>query len=182
MATLDQILVALQTLQNDLTTIVEQEALTFFADNFRRGGFSDTAFVKWKKGYKSAGATLVQGGHLRDSIQTISKTKTKVIVGSVGIVYAKMHNEGIDMVVTPQQRKFFWAMYYKFAGLSKTAKGKESEGQKGKRMNREAQKWRAMAMAKTIKMPKREFIGRSKILTANINKAISIHFQNLLKM
>lgn len=174
MATLDKILFALQTLQNDLTTIVEREALIFFADNFRRGGFSDIAFVKWKKGYKGAGATLVKFGHLRDSIQTISKTKNKVIVGSVGIAYAKMHNEGIDMVVTPQQRKFFWAMYHKFAG-------QKGEGQKAKRMNSEAQKWRAMAMSKTIKMPKRQFIGRSRILSNTINKAIAIRFQQLLK-
>jgi len=74
-----------------------EDAKNFFLRDYRRGGFSDRSFKKWRprKGNKDAGrALLVKSGRLRNSIRVQERTATRVTVGTRGIRYAAIHNEG----------------------------------------------------------------------------------------
>jgi len=88
-----------------LPDIIGEDAVNFFLDNYRKGGFTDSSFKKWpgRKGGKDPGrALLVKSSRLRNSIRVQEKTATRVTVGTRGISYAKYHNEGRGV----PQRKF----------------------------------------------------------------------------
>lgn len=172
MPTIEETIKALEQLKTEIPTIVGNEAVTFFVRGFRNQGFTNQSLVLWKKGYKTAGATLVRAGHLRDSIEILSKTPASVTVGSKGIRYAKLHNEGAVLQITPKQRAYFWAMYYKLAG---------NKSKSSKTPNQKAEAFRRMALAKTLTFPKRQFIGESQVLEETLSKALAKRLNQLLK-
>jgi phage gpG-like protein len=173
MVNVDDIIKKLEALKKDLPQIVGTEAVTFFKQSFRNGGFTDNALVRWQKGYKTNGAILVKAGHLRDSIEIISLRTNAVVVGSVGIRYAKLHNEGGVLQLTAKQRKYFWAKYYELVGKNRTAKGKARTGVGATLRNSQADAYKRMALAKTLKFPKRQFIGQSAELNRRIAKMLT---------
>jgi phage gpG-like protein len=181
MISINKAIAAAEKLKQEIPTLVGTEAVTFFKQGFRNGGFTDTSLIKWQKGYKSAGATLVKGGHLRDSIQIISLSPQMVRVGSIGIRYAKLHNEGGIMPLSAQQKKYFWAKYYELVGKNKTSKGNSRTGSAADLRSSQAMAYKRMALAKTLKFPKRQFIGESVELGNRIAKSVSNRFQTLLK-
>ena len=125
-----------------------------FDKNFERKGFFDK---KWQqtKLTNSRGSLMMRTGTLRNSIS--STANASGITYTSSLPYASIHNEGGEITVSAQMRKFFWAMYYKTAAAS--GSGPVTRRQ---RMSTEASQWKAMALKKVgskIKIPQRQFIG-----------------------
>ena len=120
-----------------------------FDRNFERKAFFNEAWTP-EKLKNSRGSLMTRTGTLR---QSIDKTVLNdIITWQSSLPYASIHNEGGEITVTPNMKKFFWAMFYKNGG-----KGlKESE------LSAEAKQWRNLALVKVgtqLKIPKRQFIG-----------------------
>lgn len=158
-----------QFLQRTLTDIkVKLEGE--FKENFTRKAFFDE---KWKtpKFPNSRGSMMLRSGNLRASI--IGKVQGNSIVFSSSMPYADIHNNGGEILITPQMKKYFWAMFYKVSNA-------------GKRGNlpMEAQMWKALALKKvgeTIKIEKRQFIGHHEKTDAFVKEIISHNFEELKK-
>lgn len=138
--------------------IIPQKAaitmVNFFKRNFNVGGFVDVPFQKWKKStYPGARTTMVRSGNTRREIKKIQVSQSRVVVG-IGNHnhYAKIHNEGGKILITPKMRRFFWAKY------------KES--------GKEYWKWLALTKKTHIDMPQRKFIGDSKALEKTLDRMI----------
>ena len=153
-------------LQQALTDIkVKLEAE--FKENFTRKAFFNE---KWKntKSPNSRGSLMLRTGNLRNSIR--SELRGSSIVFSSSMPYANIHNNGGEISVTPQMRKFFWAMHLK-------------TGQKDKK-TAEAERWKALALMKIgskIKIEKRQFIGFHSETDKIIREIINHHLEEITK-
>lgn len=143
-------------LVKDTARYASVKALNFFKDSFHKQGWNDAAFVPWVTridDQRPGGAVLTQTGNLRDSLQVLSRSATKIEFGTHA-PYASVHNEGgtIRVPITQRSRRFFWMMF---------------------RMT-ENPKWKWMALTKknhlTINMPKRQFIGESQTLNRSMDQ------------
>lgn len=148
--------IRLEEVFNNLPTWAGNAALNFFKDSWRRQGFIDRSFKRWPKRAGDSGRQiLVKSSRLRRSLRLRVGPGWFEIYTDVP--YAKAHNEGetIRQVVTTRQRRFFWAMHAKH---------------KRRGRMQEADKWKALALSQeiTIKMPKRQFMGKSKFLERRI--------------
>lgn len=160
-----------QFLQRTLTDIkVKLEGE--FKENFTRKAFFDE---KWKtpKFPNSRGSMMLRSGNLRASI--LGKVQGNSIVFSSSMPYAHIHNNGGEIKVTPQMKKYFWAMFYKASNAG---------NKKNKNMPAEALRWKALALKKvgeTIKIEKRQFIGHHEKTDAFVKEIISHNFEELKK-
>lgn len=142
-----------------------------FDRNFERKAFFNE---KWKspKFPNSRGSLMLRTGKLRKSLLNPKITQNS-IVWSSSMPYADIHNNGGEIKITPQMRKFFWAMFYKISNA-------------GKRGNlpMQAQMWKALALKKvgeTIKIEKRQFIGSHPEVDRHIKEIIKHNFEELKK-
>lgn len=91
------------------------EAVNLFKQNFDREGFiaGKGRLQRWKKPQRNTGRkTLTKTRRLRRGIKIISVTPRKVTVGvDSSIKYAKIHNQGGKLEITPKMRRYFWAMF-----------------------------------------------------------------------
>ncbi|MDO4763849.1 MAG: hypothetical protein Q4A00_05655 [Flavobacteriaceae bacterium] len=140
-----------------------------FDKNFERKAFFDE---KWKtpKLLNTRGSLMMRSGKLRKSLLNPKITQNS-IVWSSSMPYADIHNNGGEIKVTPQMRKYFWAMYYK-------------SSRAGKRGNLpvEAQQWKALALkpiGSTIRIEKRQFIGPHPQVDKHIKDIVNNNFQEL---
>lgn len=87
-----------------------------FKKNFTRKAFFDE---KWKtpKFPNSRGSMMLRSGNLRASI--LGKVQGNSIVFSSSMPYADIHNNGGEIIITPQMKKYFWAMFYKVSNAGK---------------------------------------------------------------
>ena len=147
--------------KREIARIAATIAQDFFKESFRDQGWTDRTFDPWEK--RSAGAPrnegrniLVDSGRLSDSISIISQKWNNVEVGSVGLDYAQVHNEGatITVPITEKMRDFFWHKWYDTGN----------------------EKWKAMALTPQesfqIDIPQRQFIGDSMKLRKEIERAV----------
>jgi len=152
-----------------LPILIGALAKDFFTDSFRKSG-SDRGTIQWKpakrlcSGTKDAASnnpTLCSSrNHLMSSIYYMPGDAA-VKIGN-NVPYAAIHNEGGTVhphpTVTPKMRKMAWARFFAAGG------GKTKEAPP------EAAKWRALALTKktklspTVNIPKRQFIGDSRML------------------
>lgn len=112
---------------------------------------------------------MMRSGKLRRSIK--SRVQGDSIVFTSNMPYASLHNEGGEIKVTPQMKKYFWAMYYK-----------SSSG--GKRITQQAKQFKAIALKKagsTITIEQRQFIGEHPQVIKAIEKIVSRNFSEALK-
>ena len=89
------------------------------------------------------------------SIRKKEQTNERIVIHA-DCDYAEIHNDGGEIVVTDKMIKFFWAMYYTFKGKN----------------NKKTQYFKALALKKSgskIKVPKRKFMGDSKIMMADFD-------------
>lgn len=146
-----------QYIDNDLPIRIGTEAVNHFKEGFQNEGFTDKSLQKWaSRKIKRAGGTnsqkiLSKSGELADSIEF--RVEGQKIIISTDKKYAEIHNEGGVIAVTPQMRKYFWAQHY----MAK--EGGDADL---------ADSWKALALAKEIKMPKRQIIGESEALNERI--------------
>lgn len=128
-------------------------AVKFFKRNFKVGGFVDKPFKKWKKSKFNNRTTMVQSGDTRRDIKKLHVSQDKIVVGIANHNhYAKIHNEGGKIVITPKMRRFFWAKF--------------------KETGREHWKFMAITQKTHIDIPKRQFIGDSKALEITVERMI----------
>lgn len=144
-----------QVFKRRVPNVVAIRAVNFFKRNFRVGGFVDKPFRKWKKGSnpRKTGATLVQSGRLRRNIKKLKVNFRRIVVGvPANIKYARLHNEGGEIPITPKMRRFFWAMHKKTG----------------------ADYWKGLALTKKthLTIPQRTFIDDSVVLDKDLRKTI----------
>lgn len=138
-------------------------AVAFYKESWDRKGFLDARLQKWakRKGKPDGRAILVKSGLLRRSIRLLKVSGSQVVIGTAGVVYASIHNEGFDGPVQIKTHK------------------RKGHLRKGKRKAIKVAPSTVQAHTRTMKMPKRQFIGASKVLEAKIEKAIIKKLTNL---
>ena len=158
-------------------------------ENFRRGGFYGESWqvpLRTSIGFEGTayGPLLSGSNHLMMATEYIPEPGRVTIQNT--LTYAAIHNDGGEISVTPQMKKFFWAQYYKkglVGGLYEKAKGKRNQ-QKAETFNKEAEFWRNMALKKVgskVKIPKRQFIGEHPEVERIIREVINQELQNFIQ-
>lgn len=152
-------------------------ALAFFKASFTNQGFTDESLVKWVNRVpgtpnNKGRAIEVNRGILKRALRIKKADKDGAIVGvDDGIPYAEIQNYGGKIPITPQMRRFFWAMYYKFGGG------------KGKSPTETAMFYRNLAITREmfITIPARKFIGESATLERKLREYITSELDRLFK-
>lgn len=150
-------------LKNFTESIVRQvgtDLTDAFDTNFTNKAFFDR---KWKSHKMNAKhGLLAKDGHLRGSVKNPSITGDR-IKWNIPLPYAKIHNEGGEIMITAKMKSFFWAMFYKSSNaITKTTTGKVRNGKRNEALTQESQQWKALALKKLgdkIIIPQRQFIG-----------------------
>lgn len=130
--------------------------LNTFLDSFKRGGFIDNTFERWKPRKKNRGrkrAILVKSGRLRRSIKM--SIKGTQIVFSSSVPYAEIHNEGGTITGTARVK-----------GHTRSRGGKRH-------------KVRGHRRKMNIKIPKRQFMGRSAFAERRVIKNLEYELSKL---
>lgn len=97
----DKSLKAFHKFKEEAPKAIANQSKNHFLEGFRKGGGqTDDSKNGWRAREKTAKrnvgrAILVDTGALRRSINVIKATWKEIIIGSVGVVYAARHNEGI---------------------------------------------------------------------------------------
>lgn len=157
-------------------------AINHFKASFTNQGFTDESLQRWdnrKGGIRAGRAILINRGVLKRGARIKHTSLDGAIVGvDDAIPYAEIQNFGGEIKITPQMRRFFWAMYYKFGGGQKSAKGVV------KQLSETALFYKNLALTKEdhIKIPKRQFIGDSAVLERNIKKYITDELNKFFKI
>ena len=144
------------------------EYQNFSVASWRRGAWIDKRFEKWPKRSRAdeGRAILMKSGALRRSIRSRhGRDWFEIFTVSP---YAKIHNEGGKIEVTPAMRRYFWAMHNKA---------------KKRRKTEEAEFWKNMAITKKTHfvIPKRKFMGESLLLerrvVAQVERGLALAFR-----
>lgn len=147
-------------LENKITTDLAVELSEEFDRNFERKAFFTEKWASPKIN-NSRGSVMNRSGNLRRSIKY--SVRDGMILFSSSLPYASIHNEGGEITVTAQMKKYFWAMYYKATGsITTKANGGESKSKKNVKLSTEALKWKGLALMKIgqkIKVEKRQIVG-----------------------
>jgi phage gpG-like protein len=142
-------------------------AQTHFLNSFKKEGFTDSTLKRWERRKQDTGRGILVGkqARLKRSLQIRRISRDSALIGTKGIKYAAIHNKGgvTHPRVTEKMRGFAWH------------KWKETKDPK----------WKAIALTDqstlTVPIPKREFVGRSKVLEKATEKMLSKHFLKLFK-
>lgn len=134
-----------------------------FDKNFERQAFFSEHWARRRSPQRPGGATLIDTGALRRSIQ--SRVSEDGISFFSDLPYAGIHNEGGEIKVTARMKRYFW---YRYMSMQK-AFGRKKNGELRKdkrtvRLSTEAEFWKCMALMRkgsTIKIPRRQFLGAS---------------------
>jgi len=96
---LKPLIVKLKLTHKTLPLILGNNAVKFFQSNFDKEGFQDRTVSKWqKRKYKPKGGAKKQlqvTGRLRRSIKRLSANWGSIKIGTKGVAYARIHNEGL---------------------------------------------------------------------------------------
>lgn len=162
-------------LQEVVTNIVDDVAITLteeFDRNFERKAFFDRSWPG-EKYINNKGSQMLRSGKLRKSVKHTVGNKS--ISWSSSLPYASIQNEGGDIEVTAQMKRFFWAMYYKANGAAKSGTGGKKRVEK---LSREASKWKAMALLKVgtkMTIDQKQFIGWHPEVDRTIEEAVEFN-------
>lgn len=136
-----------------------REYLNFSVGSFRRQNWIDRTPQRWKeRNLKDEGrGILVKSGALRRSVRMRHGADWFEIFTESP--YAKIHNEGGKLEITPAMRRYFWAMHYK----AKKRKKEELAGF-----------WKNMALTKKthFNITKRQFMGTSWMMNQRIARQV----------
>lgn len=122
-----------------------------FDQNFERQGFFSEKWQRRKSPIRGDGHILYASGDLRKSIR--SRSDESSITFYSDLAYAGIHNEGGEIKVTARMKRFFWHKYYETKD----------------------EFWKAMALmkvGKTIKIPRRQFLGMAPEVETEVRKII----------
>jgi len=145
-----------------------------FDENFERQAFFSEAWARRKSPARPGGHILVKSSDLRRSIK--SRSTDDSITFYSELPYAAIHNEGGEIVVTERMKKFFWWKYHTATGsFGRKKDGTRRNDKRTLQLGDEAAFWRLMALMKAgskIKIPKRQFLGKSPEVEAAVRKII----------
>lgn len=175
---------------NDLEKKITNDLAVELADEFDRNFERKSFFTeKWAspKINNARGSVMNRSGNLRRSIKY--SVRDGMILFSSSLPYASIHNEGGEITVTAQMKKYFWAMYYRATGgITTKADGGESKSKKNIKLTAEAAKWKGLALMKVgqkIKVEKRQMVGDhpqvAKIVKGVIDDNMELFNQELIK-
>lgn len=173
---------------NDLEKKITQDLAVELADEFDRN-FERKAFFteKWAspKINNARGSVMNRSGNLRRSIKY--NVRDGMVLFSSSLPYASIHNEGGDIIVTAQMKKYFWAMFYK-ASPPTPEGGAKASSKRIAKLTAEAAKWKGLALMKIgqkIKVEKRQMVGDhpevAKIVKGVIDDNMELFNQELIK-
>lgn len=145
--------------------IILVEAERMWAENFRREGFTDTSFQPWPQRQNQKGAAAGRGLLTGDTLRLKDAAlRGRVVANAVEFMfpedYMRLHNEGGEITITVQMRKFFWAKYYQ--------------------TGEEYFKHLAITKNTKITIPKRQFIGQSAELERRITAKVTQYLDRKL--
>ena len=155
-----------------------------FDQNFERQAFFTKKWQRRKSPAKDESrAILTDTGHLRGSIK--SRTTGDGIVFYSDAPYARIHNEGGEIVVTARMKRYFWAKYYETTGsFGRKKDGNRRNDKRNAQLNTEAEFWRALALKKVgsvIKIPRRRFLGVSPEVEKAVSAIIEKHTRDYIE-
>lgn len=157
-----------------------------FDRNFERQAFFSEAWQRRKSPKRPGGSILIDTGQLRQSIS--SRTTENSITFYTDLPYAEIHNDGGEIKVTAKMKRFFWHKYYEATGsFGRKKNGGKRKDKRTVQLDTEAEFWRFMALmkvGKTIKIPRRRFLGTSPeveqavrdIIEENITEYFNVEF------
>lgn len=156
--------------------------------NFERQAFFNEAWQRRRSPTRSGRAILIGKGSLRRSIR--SKTTGESITFYTDSPYAEIHNEGGEITVTDKMKRFFWAKYYSTVGsFGRKKNGERRNDKRNMQLSNEAEFWKHMALmkvGKTIKIPRRQFLGYSpeieKLVREIIEENLADYFNHDFKV
>ena len=158
-----------------------QLAVNHFERNFELGGFVDDRLERWPKRRMAEvggkrGLLIGSTRALSHSLRVLATSPSGFTVGT-NVPYAAIHNNGGTIKVTAKMRGFFWFKCREAQGArAKKKDGAHRNDTRNRKLNAEAEMWKALALSKQIKIPKRQFIGPS----AGLNRAIDRYFTGAL--
>lgn len=183
-----------ETLANrDFPIVVGSMAQRHFEDNFYKGGFVNDGLKPWQRSKRQSGSsayarrgTLIgsENTNLMNGIKYIHNGNKATVFNKV--LYAPVHNWGGTMhpTVTPKMRRFAWAKYFQAIGAPPKEISHKALVTRKVSLNKEAMMWKGMALTKktklSIKMPQRQFLGRSKELEYKIREKLQTELEKIL--
>ncbi len=174
MATGNDIRIVIGRILSDIRVNIGDE----FDQNFERQGFFSEKWARRKSPLRPGGSILIDTGKLRRSIH--SRSDDSSITFYSDLSYAAIHNEGGEIKVTARMKRYFWYRYYRARGsFSYRKNGSLRQTKRNGQISTEAEFWKAMALmkvGKTIKIPRRQFLGMSPEVERDVTKIIE---QNL---
>lgn len=150
----------MRTLRDIVPKRIAADAERHFKESFRNQGFTDTSLVRWRatKGGKK-GRTLKASGALMNSIKgTANGMAVRVTAGGQHVPYARIHNEGGTI-----QRQVTRRAHYRNAHTRRTKRGKQEVP--GAMVRRHQARM-------NLHLPKRQYMGRSAVLTRTMKATI----------
>jgi phage gpG-like protein len=162
----DKIIKDWENVKKTLPVEVGQEAVSHFQSNFPEQGFDGKRWKPRKNDKTPGRAILTKSGRLKRSIRLNRASFAKTVI-STDVPYARIHNEG-GIINHPGGSRTM--------SFSRKKNGKLKMG--GKKTVAQS---RVSISSYQIKMPKRQFMGASRMLDEKIMKVITKRVGNLFK-
>lgn len=177
---------------NKIIRDIEVELKDEFDKNFERQAFFSEKWARRKSPLRPGGSILIDTAELSRGLESRIICDGVVIYSDVP--YGKIHNEGGEIKVTAKMKRFFRAKFYEAQGIKKKTRKPRPDKKTlsdgaffhwTEKMNltTEAKFWRGLALmkiGKTIKIPKRQFVGPSPEIENAINEIIDNNIENYL--
>lgn len=174
----------LNRLLRDILRDIRVELADEFDRNFERQAFFSVSWQRRASPVKNGGrGLLIDSGALRRSI-TATQRGSAIEFGS-DLPYAALHNAGGEIVVTERMKKYFWYRHIKAkGGIKRKKNGELRAGKANAQLSAEAEFWLHLATKKvgsTIKIPRRQFIGRSPELERIVEDIIDENLEDFFE-
>ena len=179
----------------DMVTIMGVYAINHYKKSFRDGGFTDEGFTPWKKRKSgrdrkkgsirnASGGTrsLKMGRGVLIKTRALSRSLTARGIGRYSVriqsnlPYAKVHNEGETINVT--SRSGSGTINARVRGSGKFVNGVFTKG-RSKKIQLQGASYTTGPYQ--IKMPKRQFVGYSGVLSRKIEKKLDSKIRRIFK-
>lgn len=171
-----QMLQGLRQAFNVIPVVVGNDAVNFFQESFRNQGFDGKAWKQRKPGSKrnQGRAILTDRGHLKRGIKKKvgPGLYVRTFVSGPAVAYADVHNFGFigGVTVTAHHRRKY--------GKTKVYDIKTKRGRSIKALKSRGQ---VQSFTRRMKMPKRQFMGKSAQLNKRIDAIIITQLTKALK-
>lgn len=178
----------LQRVVRNILKDIKVELTDEFDKNFERQGFFSEKWSRRKSPLRPGGSILVDTGQLRRSIRSRSTDDSITFFST--LPYASIHNDGGEIKVTQKMKAYFWHKYYEARGsFGRKKAGSARKDKRTVQLSTEAEFWKLLALmkeGKSIKIPKRRFLGASPEVEQSVKEIIeenlSEYFNNDFKL